>query len=154
MPRKCTICVHRKKFYINRSILSGKKSLRQIASQYGVNYAAVRWHQRKHLIPAMKLAQQNGEFQEGNTGLQQFNDMLEKAKQMFENSEKQLQVAWFREWRGMLELAFKLGILEERRREQQVYQDMTPGVKAIIDKEFGTLGPTTADDKPPGQSTE
>ena len=36
----------------------------------------------------------------------------------------------------MLELAFKLGIEEERRRERQVFSDVTPEVQTLIDHLF------------------
>ena len=136
MPRKCSICTHPKRAYINRAILSGKKSLRKIAIQYGVGFAAVQWHKKKHLIPAMQLAKRNGEIKEGKTGFEQFNEMVKEAEEKYRETTGALQVGWFREWRAMLELAFKLGIEEERRRERQVYSDVTPEVQELIDKLF------------------
>jgi len=137
VPRKCSICTHPKKRYINRALLSGKKSIRQIARQYGLKKDAVRYHKRAHLIEAMKLARKNREIKEGKTGFEQFNEMVKEAEDKYRGTTGQLQVGWFREWRAMLELAFKLGIEEERRRERQIFKDVTPGVLQIIEKEFG-----------------
>ncbi len=76
--------------------------------------------------------------------------MLRQAETKYNNSSGSIQVSWYRDWRAMLELAFKLGIEEARQRENQAFSDMTPAVKAIIDKEFETPGPTPDDDKPRG----
>ena len=84
----------------------------------------------------MQLAKKEAELKEGKTAFEQFNEMVKQAEQKYNNSSGALQVSWFREWRGMLELAFKLGIEEARQRERQTFADMTPAVKAIIDKEF------------------
>lgn len=135
MPRKCSICIHPKRAHINRTILSGKKSLRQIAVQYGVSVSALQRH-KKHLVEAMRLAKKNGEIKEGKTAFEQFNEMVREAEGKYRTTDGQLQVGWFREWRAMLELAFKLGIEEEQRRERQVFTDVTPAVKALIDKMF------------------
>jgi len=97
----------------------------------------VQWHKKKHLIPAMQLAKKNREIKEGKTAFEQFNEMVKEAEQKYRGTTGQLQVGWFREWRAMLELAFKLGIEEERRRERQIFKDVTPGVLQIIEKEFG-----------------
>src|SRR5438045_9447269 len=43
MPRKCTICSHSQTAKINKAIADGK-SLRNIESQFGVNYQNVRRH--------------------------------------------------------------------------------------------------------------
>ena len=91
---------------------------------------------KKHLVDAIQTAKQNGEIKEGKTAFEQFNDMVKEAEDKYNSSTGTLQVSWFREWRGMLELAFKLGIEEARQRERQTFADMTPAVKAIIDKEF------------------
>ena len=85
----------------------------------------------------MKLARKNREIKEGKTGFEQFNEMVKEAEDKYRGTTGQLQVGWFREWRAMLELAFKLGIEEERRRERQIFKDVTPGVLQIIEKEFG-----------------
>ncbi len=135
MPQKCSICKHPKKAHINRALLNPKKSLRQIAAQYGISASTLQRH-KKHLIAAMQLAKKEAELKEGKTAFEQFNEMVKQAEQKYNNSSGALQVSWFREWRGMLELAFKLGIEEARQRERQTFADMTPAVKAIIDKEF------------------
>lgn len=133
MPRKCSICTHPKRAHINRTILSGKKSLRKIAIQYGIGFAAVQWHKKQHLIAAMKLAKKNGEIEQGRSGYEQYNFMLKEVEKKYGESEGMLQVTWFREWRGMLKMAFDMGMEEERRRERQVFQDVTPAVLLMIE---------------------
>ena len=134
MPRKCSVCKHRNRDHIKRAILSAKKSLRVISKQYEVSYSAVQRHKNVHLVPAMQLAKKNGEIKEGKSAFEQFNEMVAAAENKYHSSEGMIQVSWFREWRAMLELAFKLGIEEERRRERQIFKDVTPGVLAIINK--------------------
>ena len=129
MPRKCSICTHPKRAHINRAILSGKKSLRKIATQYEVGAAAVAWHKKHHLAEAMKLVK----IEEGKTAFEQYNYMLKEVEKKYGESEGMLQVTWFREWRGMLKMAFDLGIEAERRREQHVFQDVTPAVLLMIE---------------------
>ena len=113
-----------------------KRPLRKIAKQYTVTVATLHRHKTKHLLPAIQLAKKEAEIKEGKTAFEQFTEMVKEAESKYNNSSGNLQVSWFREWRAMLELAFKLGIEEARQRDQQVYHDMTPAVKAIIDKEF------------------
>ena len=97
MPRKCSICTHRKRAHINRAILSGKKSLRKIAEQYELKPGAVLWHKRKHLAEAMKVAKENGEIEEGKSGYELYNFMLKEVERKYGESEGMLQVTWFRE---------------------------------------------------------
>ena len=140
MPRKCSICTDPKRAHINRALLNPKKPLRQIAVQYGKSVSTLQRHKIRHLIPAMQLAKKNRELQEGKSAFEQFNEMVKEAEQKYRDTTGQLQVGWFREWRAMLELAFKLGIEEERRRERQTFSDVTPGVLEIINKEYEDEG--------------
>jgi len=133
MPRKCSICTHPKRAHINRAILSGKKSLRKIAEQYELKPGAVLWHKRKHLIEAMRLAKKNGDIKEGKTAYEQYNFLLKEAEKKYGETEGMLEVTWFRELRAMLDMAFKLGIEAERRRERQIFQDVTPAVLLMIE---------------------
>ncbi len=96
MPRKCSICTHPKRAHINRALLNPKKSLREIAVQYGGSISTLDRHLKKHLLPAMKLAKKEAE--------------LKEAEDKYNGSMGALQVSWFREWRGMMELGFKLGM--------------------------------------------
>ena len=135
MPRKDSIEIHPKRQYINRMLLTGKRTLREIAGKYGISISALHRH-KAHLIKAIREAKELERIKQGKTGFEQFNEMVKEAEQKYRGTTEQLQVGWFREWRAMLELAFKLGIEEERRRERQVYSDVSPGVLAIINKEY------------------
>ena len=135
MPRKCSICTHRKRYHINKALLNPKVPLREIAAKYGGSTSTLNRHLKKHLLPAVQLAKKEAELKEGKTAFEQFNEMVKQAEQKYNNSSGALQVSWFREWRGMMELGFKLGM--EAQREKQTFQEMTPAVKAVADHIMG-----------------
>ena len=133
MPRKCSICTDPKRAHINKALLSLKRPLRQIAAQYGKSVSTLQRHKKQHLMPAMQLAKETAELKEGKTAFEQYSFMLAEVEKKYGESEGTLQVTWFREWREMLKMAFNMGIEAERRRERQVFQDVTPAVQAMID---------------------
>ncbi len=135
MPRKCSICTHRKRYHINKALLNPKVPLREIAAKYGGSTSTLNRHLKKHLLPAVQLAKKEAELKEGKTAFEQFNEMVREAEDKYRKSTGQLQVGWFREWRGMMELGFKLGM--EAQREKQTFQEMTPAVKAVADHIMG-----------------
>ena len=134
MPRKCSVCTHRKRAHINWALLNPKNSLREIAGQYDVSKSTLQRHLKEHLLPAIQLAKKEAELKEGKTAIEQFNAMIKKAEQKYDGSTGALQVSWFREWRGMMELGVKLGM--EAQREKQVFNDVTPEVQKLIDRLF------------------
>ena len=135
MPRKCSICTHPKRRYIERSML--KKSLRDIAVQYGVSKSALQNH-KKHIQKALaKVEQANGQsFQDRFDALYQQLEKLEAEAQKISDK-----VAIIREKKGMLQMFVQLGYQEALRRQQQQekqkeFTDVTPAVLQIIEKEF------------------
>ncbi len=148
MPQRCSICTHPKRRYIDRSML--KKSLRKIAEQYHVSYSALHRH-KKHIQKALATV----EHKNGKSFAQRFEDLYKKLEEIEKEVTKTTdKLAVIREKREMLRMFVQLGFQEALRRQQQEqqreYMDVTPAVKAIIDREFGTLGPTPADDNLPG----
>jgi hypothetical protein len=58
MPRACTVCAHPKVGEINLQLAIEANPNRQIASQYGLNEAAVRRHRANHLPKEVVKARQ------------------------------------------------------------------------------------------------
>lgn len=129
MAGKCTICAHPKRRLIDAEIVRGKESIRNIAKRFIIGYSAIQRH-KDHIKEAVELVKKK----EGKTAFVQFNEMLKEAESKYRETKGNLQVGWFREWRGMMELGFKLGM--EAQREKREDKDMTVAVRAIVDKEF------------------
>lgn len=51
MGRLCTVCEHEGRGQINRALVRGSESEREIASRFGLTQAAVDRHRRNHLRP-------------------------------------------------------------------------------------------------------
>ncbi len=132
MPRKCSICAHPKKRWIDQALLKGA-AVAKVARKYGVSSEALRRHKHNHLSKQIAKVEERT----GKTFVERFEDLyrrlVEIAKDAKSTTEK---IACLREERGLLEMAVKLGMEEQRRRDQQTFLDVTPGVKEIIDKEF------------------
>ena len=133
MPRKCLVCTHPKRAYINKALMNPKQSMRNIAVRIGVSRSTLQRH-KAYIKRASVKARENDENGTGQTALQRITAMLEEAEARYREAEGFQQVAWFREWRSMLELGFKLGM--EAQKEKQVFNDVTPAIKALIDVEF------------------
>jgi len=136
MPQKCSICKHPKRQYINRMLMNPRHTLRRISVKYAVSQTALARHRDEHISKAIQLARENGEIKQGKSSYEQFEDMLTEAENKYRNADVSMQVQWFREWRAMLELAFKLGLEAERRREHNTFSDVSPAIQEMIDRDF------------------
>ena len=132
MPQKCLVCIHPKRAHINRALMNPKCSLRDIAARYEISRSTLQRH-KTHIKNAIVKAKKKEEVKTGQTAIEQFSAMLEEAESRYRKAKAAQKVQWFREWRSMLELAFKLGIEEQRQRERQVFSDVTPAVGEAID---------------------
>lgn len=132
MPQKCSICLHPKRQYIDRMLISGKQSIRTIAARYEVSTGALNRH-KKHLVHAIVEAKQNGDIKHAKTAFEQFVELVEEAERKYRTSKGSEQVAWFRERRALLEQAFKLGIEAQRAKEREQFRDVTPAVEELIE---------------------
>lgn len=56
MPRVCTICAHLDRAAIDRALVAGEASFRNIAEQFGVSVGALDRHKKAHLSPALVQA--------------------------------------------------------------------------------------------------
>src|SRR5690606_30205851 len=62
MPPKCSVCIHAKRADVDRMLLGGSASLRDIAKQFGVTAASLNRHRNNHLPARMaEVAERNVE---------------------------------------------------------------------------------------------
>jgi len=109
--------------------------LRSIASQYGTSDATLQRH-KKHIQGAIQVARKNGEIAQGKSAYERFEELVAEAEAEFKRADGMERVHWFREKRSLFTEFFKLGMEAQRQAEKQVYNDVTPAVLAIINKEF------------------
>jgi hypothetical protein len=133
MPRKCTVCGHSKRAAIDKAVISGESN-RRIAAQFQVSETSLRRH-RAHIRKAIVQAITTGAITEGRTAYELFDTMMAEAERKYRGASLVNEIGWFREWRGMLEQGFKLGM--EAQRQKQVYQDVTPAVLKMIEEAMG-----------------
>jgi len=137
MPRKCTVCSYEQCAAIDRAIIAGESN-RSIAKRHPrVSESAIQRH-RAHIKKAIVRAGEKRELTNGKSAIQQFEEMLAEAERMYRGTPADsvlTKATWFREWRGMMELGFKLGM--EAQRQKQVYQDVTPAVLKMIEEAMG-----------------
>ena len=112
-----------------------KRSLRDIASQYGTTYGTLQRH-KTHITTAVQIAHKNGEIKQGKSAYDRFEELVAEAEAEFKSARGMERVHWFREKRSLFTEFFKLGMEAQRQAEKQVYSDVTPAVLAIINKEF------------------
>jgi transposase len=130
MPRACSLCKHPKRRYIDKAYQT--KSYRYIAEHYGVSLSAVARH-KEHIAKALEKVDTSG----AKSVYERFEVLYADAEKNYGDAEKSYdKLAWSRELRGYMELAYKLGIEARRKAQEEVFSDMTPAVQAIIDKEF------------------
>lgn len=136
MSRKCTACYHPERVAIDKAIVSGESN-RAIERRWGICKDSVQRH-RAHIKKAVEKAGEKREILNGKSAIQQFEEMLAEAERMYKETPADsvlTKATWFREWRGMMELGFKLGM--EAQRQKQVYQDVTPAVLKMIEEAMG-----------------
>ena len=132
MPQRCSICIHPKRRSIDRMLLNPKRLLREISGRFSVSVSALDRH-KAHIVRAVTTAKRAGAVKVGKTAHEQFEEMVAEAEKKYREAKGSVQVAWFREWRGMLELAFKLGLAARLTEEVHTYRDVTPAVAALIE---------------------
>lgn len=133
MPQVCKACYHPKRTEVDKAIVSGESN-RSIAKWSGLTESCIQRH-RAHIKKAVARASEKRELTNGKSAIQQFEEMLAEAERMYKETPADsvlTKATWFREWRGMMELGFKLGM--EAQRQKQVYQDVTPAVLKMIEE--------------------
>jgi hypothetical protein len=112
VPKTCRYCVHPESNEIAKAYERGW-TLSKISKKWGGSIDTAFTH-KKHLKALVAKAQQKAEAQ-GRTAYQRFADMMDEAENKYKAAVgPNLQVQWFAQWKGMWELAFKLGIEAQR----------------------------------------
>jgi hypothetical protein len=108
LPRLCTICASEHRAAVDKGLVEGVGQ-RVLASQYGFSQAAVNRH-RPHLSKTIVSAKERQVAKSGRTALETFQAMVAMAEAKVTATDGMLQAVWYKEWRGMMELGFKLGM--------------------------------------------
>ncbi len=111
MPRKCTICGHKKRSAVDKALVA-RQPFRTIADQFGVSKTALLRHYDDHLPSSLVKAQQATEAAQADALLAQVVDLRDKALGVLEQAEAsedlRTAVSAIREARGCVELLGKL----------------------------------------------
>jgi hypothetical protein len=135
MPQTCKICKAKNRKAIEKAIVSGV-SLRDIARQFKVSKDGVSRHKR-HIKSTIIQAAEKRMIKAGKSYVERFEALVEDAEKSLKTAKTDsAKQGWHHVLGRYLELAYKLGMEEARRKEQQQFKDVTPAVLAIINKEF------------------
>ncbi len=111
MPRKCTICSHKKRSAIDKALVE-RQAFRTIADQFRVSKTALLRHHDDHLPSSLVKAQEATEAAQADALLAQVVDLRDKALGVLEQAEAsedlRTAVSAIREARGCVELLGKL----------------------------------------------
>ncbi len=111
MPRRCTICTHKKREEIDSALVTGER-FRNIAKRYAVTLAPLVRHRDDHIPAALTKAQEAAEAAQADNLLAQVCDLRDKALSVLESAENaddlRTAIAAIREARGCVELLGKL----------------------------------------------
>ena len=111
MPRRCTICTHKKRSDIDQALVE-RRPFRHIAAQFDVSTSALVRHHDDHLPAALVKAQAAAEAAQADALLTQVVDLRDKALGVLSKAEAaedlRAAVSAIREARGCVELLGKL----------------------------------------------
>jgi hypothetical protein len=119
VPRTCTVCTHPKREAIERELVAGEASFRNIAGRFGSSATALHRHKAEHLPVKLAKAQEAQEVAQADDLLAGMRDLQARTLAILEAAEGIQQhrtaLAAIREARSNLELLAKLlGELDER----------------------------------------
>ncbi len=111
MPRRCTICAHKKRSAIDKALVA-RQPFRNIAAQFRVSTSALVRHSDDHLPSSLVKAHQDTEAAQADALLAQVVDLRDNAFGIFDKAEGSADlraaVSAIREARGCVELLGKL----------------------------------------------
>jgi hypothetical protein len=87
MGQKCTVCSHPDAFAINEALVIERRSLRNIAKQFDVNYQAVNRH-KQHIPHLLVQASRSMEIAEADTLIDRLEDLQRRTLAILEASEE------------------------------------------------------------------
>ena len=111
MPRRCTVCGHKKRSAIDKALVE-RRPFRDIAGQHRVSKSALVRHFDDHLPSSLVKAQEATEAAQADALLAQVVDLRDKAFGIFDKAESsddlRTALGAIREARGCVELLAKL----------------------------------------------
>ena len=87
MPRTCTVCTHRDREDIDRSLLAGD-AFRHIAARSGTSTGALQRHKAEHIAHALLKANDDRESAHGNSLLDQVRELQVRAMSILDKAEQ------------------------------------------------------------------
>ncbi len=111
MPRRCTICTHKKRAAIDQALVA-RQPFRDIAGQYGVSKSALVRHSDDHIPAELVKAQGAAKVIQADNLLVQVTDLRDRAIGILDTAvatdDLRVALGAIREARGCLELLGKL----------------------------------------------
>ncbi len=111
MPRRCTICTHKKRTAIDKALVA-RQPFRHIAAQHRVSTSALVRHHDDHIPAALVRAQEAAEAAQADALLAQVCDLRDRALGILDTAEAEedlkAAISAIREARGCVELLAKL----------------------------------------------
>ncbi len=111
MPRRCTICTHKKRTTIDKALVA-RQPFRHIAAQHRVSTSALVRHHDDHIPAALVKAQEATEAAQADNLLAQVVDLRGRAISILDTAvatdDLRIALGAIREARGCLELLGKL----------------------------------------------
>ncbi len=111
MPRRCTVCTHKKRTAIDKALVA-RQPFRTIADRFGVSKSALIRHSDDHIPAALVKAQEATEAAQADNLLAQVTDLRDRAIGILDTAvatdDLRVALGAIREARGCLELLGKL----------------------------------------------
>jgi DNA-binding transcriptional ArsR family regulator len=79
MPRVCTVCSHPQRPEIDRALVAGELSFRNIAERFGTSPTALTRHKKEHVPVSLAKAQEAAATADADDLLQQIKDLRNRA---------------------------------------------------------------------------
>lgn len=93
MPRRCSICTHPEREAINKALVSGKASNRDIARQFAVSHHALGRHKKDHLPAHPAEAQQVTETAQATDLMEELESCFRRINLLFDACDRWLRDA-------------------------------------------------------------
>jgi hypothetical protein len=143
MPKACTACVHPDRAAIDRALVAGSATLRDIAEQFGLSKSTIFRHRTDHLPVHLARARDAAEVASADDLLRELGALRAKAVSLLIAAERagdlRSALAGVREARGCLELLARL--LGELRDGPEVTITVSPAWIELRAAIVGALAP-------------
>jgi hypothetical protein len=136
MPRPCKACIHPQRADIDAAIGTGVP-YRDIAGQFHLSKSCVERHAAhiKAVVQKARTKRERRNVKNAKTIRERFDVLVEQATQGLENAKTDRdKQGWHVVLARWFDLAYKLGMEEQRRRAEQERRGVGPEVAAKIDE--------------------